>query len=421
MTNPVAWIEGFRRSPSMVVHQIDLSQCEPWVLNGGVVMRPDSRFFRVVGVDTGNRVQLFLDQPEVGLLGFILADVDGTRRVLIQAKDEPGNKLLTQIAPTVQATKSNSDGAHGGLAVPYLDLFIKPTHEQRVLNDSQSSEHGERFWKKQNRNKAILVSEPPPVANSRYEWFDLSEVLTLMDVDFLINTDSRSVLAATPWGELCDPGRAPFDGESEFHQLLSASFQQDDDSLAMDSLITDVHAARNQVREPPRFAPISAERLRDSYTREWVRYIQVSSESREVGEWAQPIYETGGEEKLTLIVARRHGRLVVLIRLSEERGLRTHVELTTTISNERVPPVIERLLLTGVVKATLRQTEEGSRFYHSHAQFDLVDCDAEVDDGELRNYGLYAVGLATFNQLAGTSAMTTNELRTAASLILRWL
>jgi len=289
------------------------------------------------------------------------------------------------------------------------------------VSDSQSSEHGERFWKKQNRNMSILVSEPPPAANSRYEWFDLSEILAAMDVDFLINTDSRSVLAATPWGELSGPGRTPFDGDSEFHQLLSASFQHEDDPLSVDSLIAEMQVARNQKRDAPRLVPLTEERLRDSSAREWVRYVHVSSESREIGEWTQPIYETSGEERLALILARRQGGLVVLIRLSEELGLRTHVELTTTISNQPVAPVVERLLSSGVVKSTLRQTEEGSRFYHSHALFELIDCDVEIDELELRKHGLYAVGLATFNRLVGTSAMTTNELRTAASLILRWL
>ncbi len=247
-------------------------------------------------------------------------------------------------------------------------------------------------------------------------------MLESMDVDFLVNTDSRSVLAATPWDELCDPDRAPFDGETDFHRALSDSFHHRGECDTLVDLMTDAEAARDKRREASRIVAVSPERLSDSSANEWVRYITVSSASREVGEWAQPIYETNAEEKNSLVMARRRGRLVVLVRLSEERGLRTHVEWTTTIAaNVDVPLVIERFLSRGVIKSTLRQTEEGSRFYRSRAQFDLIDCDVEVDDVELRSQGLHAVDLGIFNQLLGTSAVTTNELRTAASLILRWL
>jgi hypothetical protein len=123
----------------------------------------------------------------------------------------------------------------------------------------------------------------------------------------------------------------------------------------------------------------------------------------------------------TLVLARRRGELVVLIRLSEELGLRTDVEWSTSSSTDNVPAIIERMQLTGEIKSTLLQTEEGSRFFRSLGRFDLIDCDVEVVDEDLRDEGLHAVNMATFNELLGTSAVTTNELRTAASLLLRWL
>lgn len=415
------WVNAFRESPTMVVDDVDLETCEPWSIVDGVLTRPDSRFFRVIGVDNGKRHQLFIDQPEVAVMGFALADVDATRQILVQAKDEPGNEHLTQIAPTIQATKSNFENAHGGSDVPYFDFFTQPSASRRVLNDSQSSEHGERFWKKQNRNLTVLSSEAPPPVGPRYRWFAVGDILASLDVDFLVNTDARSVLAATPWAELCNPGQTPFAGESDFERLLSASFHQDGIDEALGGVLDELESARRQERATPSFVPVTPDRLRDVSAKEWVRFIRSSSTSREVSEWSQPIYETSGAEVNTLVVARRRGELVVLIRLAEELGLRTDIEWSTTSSTDNVPAIIERMLSTGETKSTLWQTEEGSRFFRSLGRFDLIDCDVEVSDDELRNEGLHAVNLATFNQLLGTSAMTTNELRTAASLLLRWL
>jgi hypothetical protein len=77
--------------------------------------------------------------------------------------------------------------------------------------------------------------------------------------------------------------------------------------------------------------------------------------------------------------------------------------------------------VSGDVVASLAQTEEGSRFYCSEARFDLIDCNREIDDATIKRDGLAAVSLGALNRLLGTSATTTNELRTAASLILRWV
>lgn len=415
------WVNAFRDSPTMVVDDVDLEHCEPWSIVDGVLTRPDSRFFRVIGVDNGKRHQLFIDQPEVAVMGFALADFGATRHILVQAKDEPGNQFLTQIAPTIQATKSNFESAHGGTDVPYFDFFTQPSVSRRVLNDSQSSEHGERFWKKQNRNLTVLSSEAPPPVGPRYRWFAVSDLLASLDVDFLVNTDARSVVAAAPWAELCNPGHAPFAGDSDFQRLLSASFHPEGERDALSEVLAHLENARRQVQSAPTFVPVTSDRLRDVSAKEWVRFIRASSTSREVNEWAQPIYETSGVEINTLVVARRRGELVVLIRLAEELGLRTDVEWSTTSSTDNVPDIVTRLLTQGDIKSTLWQTEEGSRFFRSLGRFDLIDCDVEVSDDDLRDEGLHAVNLATFNRLLGTSAVTTNELRTAASLMLQWL
>lgn len=414
------WMATFRENPSMSVSDIELSACAPWRFEHGTVNRPDGRFFRIIGISEPGRVQLFLDQPEVGLLGFVFADFDGTRHVLVQAKDEPGNEGLTQIAPTVQATKSNTERAHGGIEVPYVEAF-DAAPGARVLNHSQSSEHGERFWKKQNRNMAILLSAAPAPVGDRYSWFPVADIAAALDEDFVVNTDARSVLAATPWTELCGPGRQPFDGASDFAHALSASFTSPLNDLDVANATALLAEARQRTRASSAAIALTPERLVDRSAHEWVRFIEVTSATREVSRWTQPIYETRGTEDCSLVLARRRGELVVIVRLAVEKGLRSLVEWSTTTNSQTTPKAVDDLLAVGRVVTTVRQTEEGSRFFHSHARFDIVDSDREINDDELRRDGLCAMSLGAFNQILGADGTTTNELRTAASLLLRWV
>jgi oxidase EvaA len=421
MNSLESWVDAIRATPTMLVDDINLNDCEPWSLRNGSLSRPDSRFFRIIGIKHVGPTRLFIDQPEVGLLGFVFGEVEGQRRVLVQAKDEPGNRFITQLAPTVQATKSNFEAAHGGVEVPYFEYFTNPKFGRRVLNDSQSSEHGERFWKKQNRNLSILVDALPPTHDDRYSWFPVRDLLDEIDTDYLINTDARSVLSATPWQTLCDGATVPFNAATPFVAALRESFESTSTERDYSDAVHQLEHVRARSRSTPETVAIDERRLIDSTRDEWVRFIEVRSRTREVTHWCQPIYETRGVERHQLVFARRGGELVVILRLADEPGLRTEVEWSTTTDSRHESQAVRDLLVSGDVVASLAQTEEGSRFYCSEARFDLIDCNREIDDATIKRDGLAAVSLGALNRLLGTSATTTNELRTAASLILRWV
>ena len=85
-------------------------------------------------------------QNEDGILGIIKNKE--TQKYLLQAKVEPGNINKLQLAPTVQATKSNYSQVHGGSKVPYVEYFLK----LNKFNKYNQTEQGFRYLNKFNSN-----------------------------------------------------------------------------------------------------------------------------------------------------------------------------------------------------------------------------------------------------------------------------
>jgi len=99
---------------NLKANPITLQECEEWELKNGFIQHSSGRFFSVTGFRLkSNRIpssfseQPIIDQPEIGVLGFLVKIIDNEWHWLLQAKAEPGNVNGVQAAPTVQATKSN--------------------------------------------------------------------------------------------------------------------------------------------------------------------------------------------------------------------------------------------------------------------------------------------------------------------------
>ncbi|WP_204311049.1 NDP-hexose 2,3-dehydratase family protein, partial [Stenotrophomonas maltophilia] len=78
--------------------------------------------FQVVGLNWREagavRCQPFIEQREIGTLGFLARRTADGLALLLHAKAEPGNVGIAQIGPTCQATASNRDRVHGGALPP---------------------------------------------------------------------------------------------------------------------------------------------------------------------------------------------------------------------------------------------------------------------------------------------------------------
>jgi len=407
------------------VEWMPLARSTEWRLAGGRIAHRSNGFFAVVGLrwtsPAGDPVrQPFLEQQEVGTLGFLVRERDGRQQLLAHAKVEPGNVGLVQLAPTCQATDSNARRLHGGERPPFIECF--PPSSPHLIYDVAQSEQGSRFLRKRNRNALALAPADAPVPHT-HRWLDTEAVLGLLWRDYVVNTDARSVLVCSPWERLV--GRAPFSKEQRgFGPELLASLHATSRPVSLASVKARVHRLRADAALPDvvgldelagwpltdeGVAPTAGASLR-------VRHIGVAVNGREVPAWDQPIVDSASEGAVTLVCARIDGVLHFLFRALAEPGLFDRAELTPTVVLEPGHDSGEKPKgpFDGIVVAQCRQSEEGGRFYRDTNVYRIVDAGVA---GEAPPDHFWLT-LGDVRLLPDEPGWLTNGARSALSLLL---
>ena len=413
------WIGTVVANDGFEVEKWDLSASHSWRLEDGAIVHRSGRFFRVVGLRREDFQQPIIEQREIGTLGFIVRHSSHGPEILLQAKVEPGNVNVAQVAPTVQATASNLDRVHGG-SRPWGASFVGADAAER-LSDTLESEQGTRFLGKLNRNVSVLRDvEAPPGAPFR--WVQTATLLRLLDRDFVVNTDARSVLTGMPWECLAPAG--PFAGHTDtLGEDLRVSFVRPveaarlaavDERLATsrqswsDAQVVPLHDlegwkvwADGTVSSPS--SPLS------------VTHIRVSSRSREVPHWDQPIFDNRGTARAELAGTRFEGPMRFGFSICCEPGLVRRAELGPTTMDSQGGDQ-RRDGAGGRVIAACRQSDEGGRFFRNVTLYRVIDLgDRSPDPGKVW------LSLAEIRALLDRGGNFTNEARTLISLLMRYL
>lgn len=411
------------------VEGTSLVSSKDWFLSKGAIRHRTGRFFNIVGCQWKDQVNKIVGRPlieqyEIGTLGFLIRRNSTGRELLVQAKIEPGNVGVIQMAPTCQATASNASRAHGGTCPPYTEYFAPG--DTNIVYESLQSEQGTRFLGKRNRNVLRMVDHPV-ITRVSHKWLSVQTLLDLIPVDFLINTDARSVLVSCPWEELVD--RPPFSRyESGFGVDLLHSLQATSQAEPLEEICSEIRALRNAA-DAPEIVPL--ERLKEWTITETgveprsggsfcVRQINVEANGREVSAWNQPIADSRGEGRVELICGRIDGVLHFLFRPYPEPGLYHRVELGPTLVREpgcrnREENTID--YTNTIVRAECRQSEEGGRFFQDTNLHRLVD----VGEAFEAPRGYHWLTLAQIRKLLDESGWLTNEGRCVLGLLLPWL
>ena len=99
-----------------------------------------------------------------------------------------------------------------------------------------------------------------------------------------------------------------------------------------------------------------------------IRHIRVHAETREVTDWNQPIFDNDFELTIDLECRRADGMLQFGLRPCWEPGLQAGAELAPT----RVASLVANTF-PGVVRLTVRQSNEGGRFFRNIANYRILD------------------------------------------------
>jgi oxidase EvaA len=389
------WFAEVRDRTRFRVRPVPLDALDGWRTDPetGNIGHRSGRFFTVEGLDVevaGAPVsrwqQPIIVQPEVGILGILVAEIDGVLHALVQAKYEPGNVGGLQLSPTVQATRSNFTGVHGGRAVPYLEHF-RSVPPQRVLADVLQSEQGTWFYRKRNRNMVVEV-DPDLEVQEGFRWLTVGQLHRLLALDGLVNMDTRTVLSCLP---MAGPGPIAGRGTDPYLRALRASFDPASGAVhSLTELLSWVTALRATVDVSARRIPLAAVEgwsLRDGrVTHDSGRFfdvvgVDVLAAGREVAGWQQPLLRPAGVGVAAFLVREIGGVLHVLVQARVEPGFVDVVELAPTVQATpgnhpaAPPPFLDEV--SGAAAHRVRfdalLPEEGGRFDRALTRYLLVE------------------------------------------------
>ncbi|HXR70962.1 NDP-hexose 2,3-dehydratase family protein [Actinocrinis sp.] len=390
-----AWLAERGRVHTFDVRRIPFEALEGWSFapDTGNLVHRTGRFFSVEGLavtSSGGPLpqwhQPIINQPEIGILGILVKEFDGVLHFLMQAKMEPGNPRMLQLAPTVQATRSNYMRVHQGNAVRYLEYFAAP-RRGRVVTDVLQSEHGWWFYRKRNRNM-IVEADGEVELHDDFCWMTLGQINELMNQKNAVNMDARTVLSCLP-----PAASAPL-GPGGFHDALAASRDpQAGAAVGTVELLSWFTEQRARLEFTAKQVPLAGlpgwRRTDEAIVREDGRHFQVvavdvKASSREVSGWSQPLFEPNGLGIAAFVVKRIEGVLHVLAHAKIESGFLDTVELGPTVQcrpgnyDESEQPFLLDYVL-GADPSRIRfdtiHSEEGGRFLNAEFRYLIVEAD----------------------------------------------
>lgn len=205
------WFLNKKKMSELLIEDIAMNEMSGWIIDKdtGNISHISGEFFQIHGVrvSTSTReVSSTWDQPileqvgyDGGLLGLIRKRINGVPHYLCQVKEEPGNYGKVQISPTLQATFSNLNQAHGGKRPLFSDLFVNRYSQEgiNVLFDAWLAEDGGRLYLKRNRGILMEVDETIDVniPNDNFIWLSLYQIKQLLKEDAWVNPHVRGIIA----------------------------------------------------------------------------------------------------------------------------------------------------------------------------------------------------------------------------------
>lgn len=431
------WLEQRRAKTNLDVSPIGLAQSNEWHQQDGSIRHNTGGFFEISGLKASSAVQCLhgiqqpiINQPEVGILGFIVAAKGHGKQWLLQAKPEPGNVHGVQLAPTVQATFSNYSRKHGGAPTLFLQFFTSGSIS--FESDTLQSEQGTRFFQKYNRNAVVSVPFAFACPEGVYRWHGTRTVRKLLVQDYAINTDARSVMVSAPW-HLVSSQPMPFlkSGDKGWPELRQSYTHPQQSGIAK-SIAWKMAGVRRALSLKTEH--VSLENLPNWQIKEDkishcgsaafdIGFYRVNAPTREKPKWDQPLLRSLNKDQIVLFAQRQQGVLRFMLRFSLEIGLAGGAELGPSYKRESRAPAPQWLQemvdqQQGVVRARVEQSDEGGRFMRSICEYSVVEL---AEDQAIENDPLSMwVTLGELETIAKLPKILTNEARSAISLLLSY-
>lgn len=428
------WIQGRNNKLSVSLKKISLHECSPWYYDKseGCIRNTIGSFFKIVGFQQLKDGRVICEQPmieqnEIGFLGIIACEINGVWHYLMQAKIEPGNVNVVQLSPTLQATKSNFSGKHGGKLPLYLEYFMNMT-PKNIIVDQIQSEQSSRFMKKRNRNVIIKIDEHLEEPDS-HRWMTLPQIKEMMHYDNLVNMDTRTVLSCIPYVLLGQDGDVPFKDKPYFYKTAWSMNRKTIVELYKGindyKMLYDVQAKKVPLFDLSEWSLVDGmEFVHNDYYPFKVVFCDIFIEGREVTNWRQPLFASNGKALFGLFCCDDDGVMKFLVKIRPELGCFDKIEIGPTIQREAndyydyddVEKYFQKKIdeNDGII-ADCVLSEEGGRFYQEENRNMIIKI--KKDELDIVPDGYVWSDYGTLNILTQVNNCLNIQLRNLLSLL----
>ncbi len=196
----LSWYIDQKVKYEVELEKIPLSSMKNWKITDDSIER-DPNYFSVIAVkvEALNREVLSWTQPmikdlNIGLMGFIVKEINGIKHFLVQTKVMPGTMDIIDLSPSISCSnyKKLIDTSEQPL---FLEYFLK-LEKYKVHLDVIQSEEGGRFYHFQNRNMIIEIPESEDLdIPDNYMWITYNQMEQFIPRS-MFNIESRSLIAA---------------------------------------------------------------------------------------------------------------------------------------------------------------------------------------------------------------------------------
>jgi oxidase EvaA len=397
----VAWLRRRKIVNQFAVDRIAFGELDKWsfAASTGDLVHDSGRFFAIQGLTVTSQFgpvhawqQPIINQPENGLLGLLVREIDGVPHFLVQAKMEPGNPHTIELSPTVQATRSNFTRVHQGAKIRYFEHFAGPGRG-RVITDVLQSEQGDSFYHKRNRNMVVEVTGDVE-EHEDFRWLTLAQINRFLARDSTVNMDIRTVLSTLPMS-------TEDDDQSTLRTALSVNVPA---RYGFDELLSWLTGLKCHYE-------MTAERMPLREVADWKRTeyeishvegkffsvvaVSVQAETREVVSWTQPMLTPARPGVAAFVMRHIDGVPHVLVQGKPQPGLFDFFEVAPTVHCVNAdyrnlprsvwPPYLE-YVLEAPARYSVLHSEEGGRFLNRENRYMIVEAGDDFPDDEGKNY-----------------------------------
>lgn len=198
----LSWLTGLKAKYDLSVNFCPITDMPGWRNDKSEIVREDCKYFRIIGVkvtisnrEVASWCQPLVEPMQQGLCAFIIRKINGVYHFLVQAKLECGNFDVLELAPTVQCLTGNIPKEEA--LQPEFYTYITDAKPEQIVFDTLQSEEGGRFYKEQNRNIMIEVSDDFPLElPERFTWMTLRQIYKFLRFNNYLNIQARSLISA---------------------------------------------------------------------------------------------------------------------------------------------------------------------------------------------------------------------------------